>query len=34
MNKHFLDLNTFSKDDIDRILHSLEMKSKGKNLKF
>ena len=35
MNKHFLDLNNFSKDDIDRILsNSLEMKSKGKNLKI
>ena len=35
MNKHFLDLNNFSKDDIDRILNnSLEMKSKGKSLKI
>ena len=35
MNKHFLDLNNFSKDDIDRILsNSLEMKSRGKNLKI
>lgn len=35
MNKHFLDLNNFSKDDIDRILsNSLEMKSKEKNLKI
>ena len=34
MNKHFLDLNNFSKDDIDRILsNSIEMKSKGKSLK-
>ena len=30
MNKHFLDLNNFSKDDIDRILsNAVEMKSKG-----
>jgi len=35
MNKHFLDLNNFSKDDIDRILsNSIEMKSKGKSLKI
>ncbi len=35
MNKHFLDLNNFSKDDIDRILsNSLEMKSKEKNSKI
>ena len=35
MNKHFLDLNNFSKDDIDRILsNSLEMKSKEKTLKI
>ena len=35
MNKHILDLNNFSKDDIDRILsNSIEMKSKGKNLKI
>ena len=35
MNKHFLDLNNFSKDDIDRILsNSLEIKSKGKKLKI
>ena len=35
MNKHFLDLNNFSKDDIDRILsNSIEMKSEGKSLKI
>ena len=35
MNKHFLDLNNFSKDDIDRVLsNSIEMKSKGKSLKI
>jgi len=35
MNKHFLDLNNFSKDDIDRILsNSIEMKSKGNTLKI
>ena len=35
MNKHFLDLNNFSKDDINRILsNSIEMKSKGKSLKI
>ena len=35
MNKHFLDLNNFSKDDIDRILsNSIEMKSKGNSLKI
>ena len=35
MNKHFLDLNNFSKNDINRILsNSIEMKSKGKSLKI
>ena len=35
MNKHFLDLNNFSKDDIERVLNnSLEMKSNGKILKI
>ena len=35
MNKNFLDLNNFTKDQIDRILsNSLEMKSKGKSQKI